>query len=322
MPLRHAVHAADRTLATAGVTTTFHALKFSDDPVRERTHERSREVVGLLREYQSSPERLVDHLVLHRLDVRSPGSWEALAPSLLSSEVPYVSIDDNQPGQGQFRDLKRYAEILQPRLLALGISFEEYLQHQIREDPKVVAENLSGLTTARRKYAFPIASHDDDSPEQIRERRSLGATIAEFPVTEEAALEAARSGLPVVLGAPNALRGTSLSGNVSARALIRRGVASVLCSDYSPWSVWWSVFALAEAGLGSLARLTRMVSLSPAQAVGLNRGALAEGLRADLVVVRLSKGVPEVEMTFVTGRPVFLAAAHKVHLPCLDETGI
>jgi alpha-D-ribose 1-methylphosphonate 5-triphosphate diphosphatase len=309
MPMRHAVHAADRVLAAAGVTTTFHAVKFSDDPIRERTHEGARRIVGMLHEYGGSADRLVDHLVLHRLDVRSPGSWEALAPSLLSSEAPYVSIDDNQPGQGQFRDLRRYAEILQPKLLALGMSFEEYAEHQLREKPEVVEANLSSLRAARRKRRFPIASHDDDSAAQVRERHNLGATVAEFPVVEEAAEEAASLGMPVVLGAPNALRGSSLSGNLSARGLMRRGLAGVLCSDYSPWSLWWTVFALAGEGYGTLPELTRMVSLNPARAVGLDRdrGAIATGLRADLAVARLSGGIPKVETTFVAGRPVHSA---------------
>lgn len=318
MPLDLAIHACDRLLSTAGITTTFHAIKFSDDPGRERTMEQAAKIVTALRSYQAAEERLVEHFVLHRLDVRMPGSWEALAPHLRTSEVPYVSIDDNQPGQGQFRDLESYAERLRPRLTALGITVEDYFASQMREDPEVVARNRQALSEAAEKIT--VASHDDDSPEQVRERRRLGCTVAEFPVTEEAALEARNLGMPVAVGAPNALRGASTSSNVSVRRLLDLGAVSALCSDYSPWSLWWAVFRLASEGYSSLERLTRMVSLDPARAVGLerDRGALAQGLRADIVILDLSRGVPKVEATFSAGRLVYASPARRWALKGTD----
>lgn len=313
MPLDLAVHACDRLLSTAGITTTFHAIKFSDDPGRERTMEQASEIVTALRSYQTAEERLVEHFVLHRLDVRMPGSWEALSPHLRASEVPYVSIDDNQPGQGQFRDLESYAERLRPRLTALGITVEDYFASQMREDSEVIARNRRALSEAVESGGATAASHDDDSSEQVRERRRLGCTVAEFPVTEEAALEACRLDMPVVVGAPNALRGASTSSNVSVRRLIDLGVVSALCSDYSPWSLWWAVFRLASDGYSSLERLTRMVSLDPVRAVGLerDRGALAQGLRADVVILDPSHGVPKIEATFSAGRLVYASPARR-----------
>lgn len=320
MPLDLAIHACDRLLCAAGVTTTFHAIKFSDDPGRERTIEQAAEIVTALRSYQAAEERLIQHFVLHRLDVRMPGSWEALSPHLSASEIPYVSIDDNQPGQGQFRDLESYAERLRPRLTALGIPVEDYFASQMREDSEVIARNRRALSEAVESGGITAASHDDDSPEQVRERRRLGCTVAEFPVTEEAALEARNLGMPVVVGAPNALRGASTSSNVSVRRLIDLGVVSALCSDYSPWSLWWAVFRLASDGYSSLERLTGMVSLEPAQAVGLerDRGALAQGLRADVVVLDPSRGVPKVEATFSAGRLVYASPARRWALKGTD----
>lgn len=313
MPLDLAIHACDRLLSTAGVTTTFHAIKFSDDPGRERTMEQASKIVTALRSYQASQERLVEHFVLHRLDVRMPGSWEALSPHLRASEVPYVSIDDNQPGQGQFRDLESYAERLRPRLTALGITVEDYFASQMREDWEVIARNRRALSEAVESGKITAASHDDDSSEQVRERRRLGCTVAEFPVTEEAALEAHKIGMPVVVGAPNALRGASTASNVSVRRLLDLDTVSALCSDYSPWSLWWAVFRLASEGYAPLERLTRMVSLDPAGAVGLehDRGALAQGLRADMVILDLSRGVPKVEATFSDGRLVYASPARR-----------
>ena len=250
----------------------------------------------------------MDHFVLHRLDIRMNGSWEALHPSLSCSEFPYLSVDDNQPGQGQFRDIERYAERIQPRLAALGITVEEYLESQMKEDPETISRNLRGLREAAEKKALTIASHDDDSPEQVRKRRALGCTVSEFPVTKEAGLAARDFGMPTVLGAPNALRGSSTANNVSVRRLLELDAVSALCSDYSPWSLWWTAFQLSSEGSLFLPKLTRMVSLTPARAVGLlDRGALADGLRADILMVRLAKGVPKIEAVFSGGRPVYVA---------------
>lgn len=307
MPLQHALHANDRLLAAAGITTSFHAIKFSDDSARERTIEQAQTMTRSIADYQSSGENLVDHFVLHRLDIRMDGSWEALCPSLLTTDFPYVSVDDNQPGQGQFRDIERYAERIQPRLAALGITVEEYLESQMKEDPETISRNLRGLREAAEKKPLTIATHDDDSPEQVRERWDLGCTVSEFPVTEEAGLAARDLGMPTVLGAPNALRGSSTANNVSVRRLLELDAVSALCSDYSPWSLWWTAFQLSSEGSMSLPKLTRMVSLAPARAVGLlDRGALAEGLRADVLIVRLARGVPTMEVVFSGGRPAYV----------------
>lgn len=307
MPVQHALHANDRLLAAAGVTTSFHAIKFSDDLARERTIEQAKTLTKVITSYQSSGENLVDHFVLHRLDIRMDGSWEALSRSLSCSEFPYVSVDDNQPGQGQFRDVARYAERIRPRLAALGITVDEYLESQMKEDPETISRNLSGLREAAQTQALTIASHDDDSPEQVQERRALGCAVSEFPVTEEAALAARDHGMPTVLGAPNALRGGSTANNVSVRRLLELDAVSALCSDYSPWSLWWTAFQLSSDGLLSLTELTRMVSLVPARAVGLlDRGALVEGLRADILIVGLTGGVPKVEAVFSGGRLVYV----------------
>ena len=53
MPLVHAAHAQDRLLAAAGITTAFHALKFSDDPGRERTIEGAKEIAACLDHYSA-----------------------------------------------------------------------------------------------------------------------------------------------------------------------------------------------------------------------------------------------------------------------------
>lgn len=76
--------------------------------------------------------------------------------------------------------------------------------------------------------------YDDDSPEKVALVHSVGASLSEFPVTLEAATSAHMHGMQVIMGAPNALRGSSHSGNLSALEALEHGVLNALASDYYP----------------------------------------------------------------------------------------
>ncbi len=57
--------------------------------------------------------------------------------------------------------------------------------------------------------------------------------ISEFPPTTIAAAQAAReAGEPVLMGAPNVVRGGSQSGNIAAEDLVKLGLCDALVSDY------------------------------------------------------------------------------------------
>jgi alpha-D-ribose 1-methylphosphonate 5-triphosphate diphosphatase len=98
--------------------------------------------------------------------------------------------------------------------------------------------------------------------------------------------EAARAaGEPVVMGAPNVLRGGSHLGWASAAPLAERGLVTVLASDYHWPALLAAPFRLAARGAMDLARAWALVSENPAEALGLHdRGRIAEGLRGDLVL--------------------------------------
>jgi alpha-D-ribose 1-methylphosphonate 5-triphosphate diphosphatase len=128
--------------------------------------------------------------------------------------------------------------------------------------------------------------HDPDSVEAVQALAARGGSVAEFPTSLEAARAARELGLPVVMGAPNALRGTSHSGNASARELIEHGLVTALASDYLPSGLLAAVFALARSGAADLPTTIGLVTSGPARVAGLDdRGALAPGFRADLTMV-------------------------------------
>ena len=76
--------------------------------------------------------------------------------------------------------------------------------------------------------------------------------VAEFPTTLQAAEAARERGMPVVMGAPNLLRGSSHNGNASARELVGRGLVTSIASDYLPSGLLAAVFAFAGDGLVTL----------------------------------------------------------------------
>src|SRR5262249_38170307 len=156
------------------------------------------------------------------------------------------------------------------------------------------------------RLGIRIGSHDDDSEDKVNALHEIGATVAEFPVTVEAARQAKQFGMHIVVGAPNIVRGGSSSGNMDASELFRLGLADVICADYHAPSMLPAAFRLVDDGIVELPAAVAAVPRNPALAVGLDRlGAITEGFTADLVLVRREEGcLPSVERVIRGGRQV------------------
>jgi alpha-D-ribose 1-methylphosphonate 5-triphosphate diphosphatase len=179
-------------------------------------------------------------------------------------------------------------------------------------DGQTVPAFYRSVAEAMATLPMILSSHDDDTVEKVDEQLMLGATVAEFPVTFEAAQHARDNGMMIVVGAPNIVRGGSQSGNLNASDVISRGLADVICADYHAPCLVPSAFKLTQQGVLDLPAAIRMVTLNPARAVGLtDRGEIAVGKTADLALVRLdNEGWPHVEATFVGGRAAFNFVRH------------
>ncbi len=111
----------------------------------------------------------------------------------------------------------------------------------------------------------------------------------------------------VVMGSPNVVRGRSHLGWASAARLAEAGICSVLSSDYFYPAMLRAALILAGRGVLDLPHAWGLISTNPAAAAGLaDRGAIDEGLRADLVLV--DPDVPRVVATIADGRIAYLAA--------------
>jgi alpha-D-ribose 1-methylphosphonate 5-triphosphate diphosphatase len=124
----------------------------------------------------------------------------------------------------------------------------------------------------------------------VEEAYAEGASVCEFPTTVLAAQAAHARGMVTIMGGPNVVRGGSHSGNVSAIELARLGLMDILSSDYVPGSLLSATLRLTEAAGLSLPQAVALVTRNPAACIGLHdRGQIAQGLRADLIQVRLVK---------------------------------
>ncbi len=168
---------------------------------------------------------------------------------------------------------------------------------------------------ALRRIAADIAapglrmgSHDDADAATRAFYRGLGATICEFPTSLDAARAAHAAGEPVLMGAPNLVRGGSQSGNIAAQELISAGLCDALVSDYYYPALSQAAWALVARGVCDLPRAWAMISSDPARIAGLaDRRDLAPGARADVVAV--NSETHRVELTLCHGRVAHLSGA-------------
>ena len=297
----------DRKLAAAGVTTEFHAIYFGERDTGERSITFANTLTRAIADFRTKPQATVDHQILYRIDLRSPDALAPLLDALGDAPLPYVSYNDHTPGQGQFNDLAEYRNYIRT-ILPVGTT-EAVLDQTVAERLARIAETDAAalamahrLADEARRRGLILSSHDDDTPARVDLMHQLGCTIAEFPITVAAAERAAARGMAIAMGAPNAVRGGSLTGNASALDLLARGLVDILIADYHAPSLLAAVFLIAERGLLDLPAALRLATATPARAVGLtDRGTIAPGQRADLIAVEYHRHQPIVAATFVRG---------------------
>jgi alpha-D-ribose 1-methylphosphonate 5-triphosphate diphosphatase len=308
MPMELGLRDLDRRLACAGVTTAYAAVSFSPSSTygHLRSYEHTTDMIRAIRARKA--DLLIDHRVHARFEVTFPAALAVVKDLIAEGAVDLISLCDHTPGQGQYRNLELQAASFAK---SKGISLEQAaqaLQQRIRDRRESMGDLGSTLRAIAQYCALhgvPLASHDDDTVAKVALMQDLGAGISEFPVTLEAAREARVRGMVTAMGAPNALRGTSYSGNLSAREAHAKGVLDLLAADYHPSAMLPAVLVLAQTDPEGLPGAAQLVSRNPARALGLeDRGEIALGLRADLLIAD-DRGVGHVRATISNGAVVY-----------------
>lgn len=298
-----AVQAHDAQIASSGITTVFDALRCGMDDYTDLTGDDMSALAQAIDHCAESGRLRAEHRIHLRCEVSVPDCLEAFAAFEDVKQVGIASVMDHSPGQRQFASLGNYARYYKKKLKLTDEEFQQFCDERIAESEKNSAPNRRAIAALCRGRGIILASHDDATVEHVAEAVIDGVKVAEFPTTVEAAKASSDAGMAVLMGAPNLVRGNSHSGNVSARDLAERGYLDILSSDYIPFSLLQAGFDLSRTVEGiSLPQAIARVTRNPAEAVGLtDRGAIAEGRRADLVRVRADEGTPVVRTVWREG---------------------
>ena len=301
LPLGAALHDLDAECAAHGITTHFMCISLEDNVTKYRSIDRGYEILEEVTAWH--PHLRVDHRLHLRVDVTGDG-MEAARSMARSPLVGLVSYMLHLPGYGQFADEEAWRTYYTSVEGDPTAARDRLALRMQRLDRIAVGQQL--VADAARDGHAVLASHDDDSADAVAMAHKLGARIAEFPVNIEAARAAHALGLRVVMGAPNARRGTSQHGNLSAREALAAGALDILASDYHPPSLLAAAYELAAEAACSWAEAIALVTTAPARAARMDdRGDIAAGVRADLVLVGRRHEQPSVRRVWVKGEEVF-----------------
>lgn len=290
--LTEGLRAAEAELAANGITTGYLAQFFSWEGGL-RGPEFGGRVMAALRDV--SGDVVTDLRGQVRLEVHLLEAYAALPERLAAWGCGYVVFNDHLPHR-RLADGRRPPRLTGQALKA-GRNPDDHFAMMLELHARrgEVPAALDGLCAELSAKGVRMGSHDDNGSRAAWLRR--GVDIAEFPETLETA-EAA--GGPVILGAPNLVRGGSHKGNVSALDVVSVGACDALASDYHYPSPRRAALALVRAGVLDLPEAWALVSSGPARVMGLaDRGELAPGLRADLVVIDAAE---RVALTMAGGR--------------------
>ena len=291
-PRDAALVAHDRELAGAGITTVFDAMRVGSSTDGRDYAAYARGLATELIRLRAAGALRIDHRLHLRAEICSETLLEELDAFGPQDAVGLVSLMDHTPGQRQFRDVEKLRAYYEGKHGAVPGGFEAHVARLKSQRSRVGDAHEAGAVAHARRLGAVLASHDDTTAGQVAASAAHGVALAEFPTTREAALACRAAGIPVMMGAPNVIRGGSHSGNVAAMELAAEGLLDILSSDYVPAALLLAAWRLG-ADWGDLPRAVATVTAAPAAAAGLrDRGRLAVGARADLLRIDAGGGVP------------------------------
>ena len=325
-PTEAAVIDTDRQLACNGIATAYHAITLSWEPGL-RDVARGRGLVQAMRDL--APRLLVENRVQLRWETFAFEALETIEWALAGPLLPSLAFNDHTSMMMRAYDVSiqdrafefspdfsiaalddaRMKKRTAKNASRAGLSEDDYvaLLDKVWNRRCSVPETIGQVAAMARAAGAPMLSHDDTKAETRTWFRDHGAQVAEFPMVMEAAAAARANGDTIVFGAPNAARGGSHIGSLSAGDMVEAGLCDALASDYFYPAMLAAVARLDAERRADRSRLWSLVSNGPARAMNLaDRGEIAVGKRADLVLVDWPEGhTPAICGTWVAGRSAY-----------------
>jgi alpha-D-ribose 1-methylphosphonate 5-triphosphate diphosphatase len=309
-PVDVALIDSDRQAIGNGITTVFHATTWSWEPGLRSGNNATRllEAIETLRPQLAADTRFHLRHETYNLDAETD-----IAQWLSGGRIDLFAFNDHMDSTVASLAKPQKRNRMVERTGLSDEAFDSLVERVVSRGDDVPA-SVARLAKAARDASVRMLSHDDESPEMRKAFRAQGVSIAEFPVNEETAREAAEAGDFIVFGAPNVVRGGSHTGWTKAADMIVKGLCSILASDYYYPAQLLAAFRLADDGVLPLAEAWNLISAAPARAAGLaDRGVLAEGRRADIILVDDELPLrPRIVAVIAAGRLVHLTDASRL----------
>lgn len=330
IPTEAALLETDRQLAANGIATAYHALTLSWEPGL-RSMATAEAVVAALAALAS--RLTVENRIQLRWETFCFEALPLIERALAGPLLPSLAFNDHtsmamlDPGTAlQDRPFDHdpafpvvdsgtstFAAKMEPRAMRSGLSTKAFvaLIGDVWSRRPEVLDAIAATAAQAQAAGAPMLSHDDSQPYTRDFYRRQGARTCEFPMNRATAEAARVAGDLIVFGAPNAARGGSHLGSPGAGDMVAAGLCDVLASDYYYPAMLAAVARLLADGAMPLEALWPLVAANPARAMGLaDRGEIAKGRRADLVLIDWPEGAtPVVRRTWVSGRLAYEANA-------------
>lgn len=303
-PTSMALLETDRQMLSNGITTAYLGVTYSWEPGL-RGRESAMNVIEHVERLQS--KLACDTRIHMRWETFNLEGEELVTELMRNGRIHLLAFNDHM--NDIHKDIKNNDHNLMTLYARSGLSPEAFKQHfdqtfaRATEVPTAVAR----LARVAYEHTIPCASHDDDSEITRHWYNDMHVNISEFPINEKVALLSRQLNNPIILGAPNIVRGGSHCGRISASDAVAKELCDVLTSDYFYPSMILAVFMLMKQhGLG-IEKVWPLISSNAAQAALLHdRGEILNGNRADIIFIDDSNPeLPEVTASFIQGRLVY-----------------
>ena len=219
-PISAGLASADREAAAHGVTTSFLAQGWSWEG-EHRSPDAAEALMVALTEYRR--HALTDIRIQIRAETHLVDDSARLIEAVGRHGIGYVVFNDHlEEGLHMARIAPSDFAVWAKKVGKTPDEMAEVLDLARARRPEV-ARSLCTLAEAFDGMGVYYGSHDDPDGETREFYSMIGAKIAEFPLNRRAAAAAHAMMSPVIMGAPNVVRGKSQAGNVSALSLIEAG---------------------------------------------------------------------------------------------------
>jgi alpha-D-ribose 1-methylphosphonate 5-triphosphate diphosphatase len=308
-PLELAFHMMDVRAISCGITTVLGAVRVSEENDGPLGSWRGNGLL-LAEAYQKLRQ---SSRARHYLHVRWDPNFEPCDDSLarlleLRSSIGNLVYNDSTPGERQYKNT--YSDQIRRYALTKQISVIEAEAEFTERRAKALLTNNRAKVHAAFGPSLPLGSHDDTTVAHVIEAFEHGATLAEMPVTIEAARKARELGMQICMGAPNYYRGGSHCGNLSAHDALTEGLVDVLCSDYHFPCLLGSAVKMMHAGAAPHAAMN-LITGNAARHLNLaaDLGSIETGKAADLIAFRAQPSFGDVTHAWVDGQLKFAGVA-------------